>query len=288
MRRKIRVVAVAVVAGLVAGLLVVSTLSRESRLRASREPPHLPEEEVASRSRESASAEAAGPGARRDEGVEPRTDDDARRLRDEVIAWALDAGGAVCLEPPDRYLNDLWNVKAHRKREHVPEGTITGVFGPKTGADDWLAAMPARATFHAVDVRYSDVSAQGLDHLSGHEDVHVLVLTGCPHLRSEDLGVVATLPSLEILAVTGADLDDRVLSLLAGARALRRLELTGRGITDAGVPSLLGLSKLEQLRLSNTGVSSASLPLLARMPALSLLSLPEMQTLDRAALDAAR
>ncbi len=288
MRRR-TLVAASAAAVLVALFLVLLAFPRHRGGRASR-----PETAVRGQG-------AAGGGGTRTEGdavpgaatagsAEPLPDDAARRLREQVIDWALGVDGAVCLEPPDRYLNDLWNVKYHRKREQVPEGTITGVIGPKTGADDWLRAVPARATFHSVDLRGSDISARGLDQIAGREDIRVLILGRCPRLRFEDLGVVATLRSLEILVVTGADLDERTLSLLAGARSLKRLELSGLGITDAGVPHLLGLSKLEQLELSGTSVSRASLPP-ARADAGSEPAVPKGHAdmlLDRAALDAAR
>lgn len=193
----------------------------------------------------------------------------------------------VCSGSPDEYVTNFGNVQFCRTRGQLADKAAAGVGGPPSAVDEWLARIPADVTLHAVDLRRSDVTARGLDFLAGREDLRVLVVWGGPPLKSDDLRVVATLPSLEVLVVAGAELDDHALTLAASARNLRRLELSGMGITDAGVPRLLGLEKLEHLELDNTSASRRSLPLLARMPALSRLSLPGM-ALDRAALDAAR
>lgn len=276
-------------AGLLATILVLSAVSRKSRARTRREPAQASEVDVvpgpgriAPTPATAPSEGARGPGAR-DEGVEPGKEG-ARRLRDEVIAWALDVGGAVCLEAPDRYLSDLWNVKFHRKREQVPEGTITGAEGPKAGADDWLAAMPAKASLHAVDLRHSDVTGRGLALLAGH-DVRALILNRCDRLQVADLQVLRALPCLEILALRGLTLGDRALPYLEGLPRLRRVDLCGGAVTDVGVRHLIGLTALEDLDLGETRVTSASLPALARLPVLRHLRLPGTLPLDRAALD---
>ena len=209
-----------------------------------------------------------------------------REARERLVAWALDAGGMVCSGSPDEYVTNFGNVRFCRTRGQLADKAAAGVCGPQLAADEWLARIPADVTLHAVDLRRSDVTARGLDFLAGREDLRVLVVWGGPPLRSDDLRVIATLPSLEVLVVVGAELDDHALTLASSAR--RRLELSGMGITDAGVPRLLGLEKLEHLELDNTSVSRRSLPLLVRLPALSKLSLPGMLALDRAALDAAR
>lgn len=280
---------VAIVAGLILALLLsFGRPGGHARATPSRPERAAPEPVPAS----AAGGAAVAPGdgdsvaspAREAEGADPP----AEGARERLLAWAFDAGGMVCCETPERYLKDLWNVRFHRERSQVADGPVTGVYGPKVRADEWLAAMPRDVALHAVDLRYSDVSARGLDLLAGREDVRVLILLGCTHLRVEDLGVVAMLPALEILVVRGADLDDRALALVGGATRLRRLELSGMGITDAGVPHLLGLARLERLHLGHTGVSRASLPSLARMPSLGRLNLPNVAIVDRAALDAAR
>ncbi|MFI5402215.1 MAG: hypothetical protein ACHQ1G_04700 [Planctomycetota bacterium] len=208
--------------------------------------------------------------------------------RDRLLAWVFDANGRVCCATPETYFENLWNVQVYQVRERVPDAVVTGVFSPTFGVDDWLARMPDGVTLHGMDLRMSDVTARGLGVLAGRKDLRVLVILGCPGLRCEDLNVVATLPSLEILVVKGVNLDDRALSFIADARNLRRLELSGRGITDAGVPRLLGLPRIEQLDLSDTGISRASLPLLARMSALSRLSVANRTLVSRAEIDAAR
>ncbi len=291
MPRKTSVVAIVIVVAVLAVLLMLSAASRERWARASPEPERPPGEEVvpgpggsaSSPTPATAPSEGTGGSGVRDEGVEPGKDD-ARRLRDEVIDWALDVGGAVCLEAPDRYLSDLWNVRFHRKREQVPEGTITGVAGPEAGADEWLAAMPARASLHAVDLRHSDITGRGLAYLAG-KALKVLILTRCDRLQAADLQVLRTLPSLEILVLRGLPLGDRGLPYLEGLPRLRRLDLYGGAVTDAGVLHLLRLTALEDLELGETRVTAASLPALARLPALRNLRLPGALALDRAALD---
>jgi hypothetical protein len=218
------------------------------------------------------------------EGVEPPADNAARRTREQVIAWALDAGGAVCLEEPDRYLGDLWNVKFHRTRQGLGDAPVTGVAGPKEGVDDWLAAMPAGVPLHAVDVRYGDITGRGLALLAGH-DVRVLILTRCDRVRVEDLQALRALPFLEILTLRGLAFGDRAVAYLEALPRLRRLDLYGTAVTDMGVRHLLGFTALEHLELGETRVTAASLPALARLPALRRLALPGMQPLDRAALD---
>jgi hypothetical protein len=181
----------------------------------------------------------------------------------------------VCCEAPERYMADLWNVRFHRERSELPKIPVTGAHGPKEAADAWLQAMPRDIRLHALDLRGSDVTGRGLDCLVGREDLRVLILLNCPRLRTDDLGVIPTLPSLEILVVTGVELDDRALALAGGAGSLRRIQLSGSGITDAGIPHLLGLTKLEHLDLTATSVTGrAAFPQLQRMPSLRQIFLP--------------
>ncbi len=73
--------------------------------------------------------------------------------------------------------------------------------------------------------------------------------------------------------LSGTNVKDDDLRLLAGLSSLRELYLIGTNITDAGLKWLVDLQKLEELRVGNTKITDAGLKDLAKLKSLKMVGL---------------
>jgi hypothetical protein len=110
-----------------------------------------------------------------------------------------------------------------------------------------LAVPPIYTRFGPIDLGPRIKQAGGEKHIT---------LTGWDRPASEYRGLEAH-PDCVVLQMANADVDDRVLSHLAGMEQLRELDLDNTQIGDAGLAIVARLPALERLRLSRTRVSDA-------------------------------
>lgn len=92
-------------------------------------------------------------------------------------------------------------------------------------------------------------------------------------VRDADLAVLANLPYLEWLVLSGTSITDGGLIHLQTLARLRWLWLSNTAVSDAGLAHLAKLSSLEKIMLDGTRVRGPGLEVLARLPRLKELSL---------------
>lgn len=99
-------------------------------------------------------------------------------------------------------------------------------------------------------------------------------------VTGEDLKVLAGLPQLRELNLTGVPISDADLKALAPLKQLRTLELAGTRVTDAGLEELRPLAGLRELGLAETGVTDEGLKHLAGLPELQVVWLRSTRITD--------
>lgn len=106
----------------------------------------------------------------------------------------------------------------------------------------------------------------GLLALTELSDLERLSLAGAS-LRGLDLAVLAALPRLVELDLSGSGIDDRGLAGLAGAAALRRLDISRcDGLSQEGVAALAAAPRLEAVEVEGLGISPGQLRALLKAP----------------------
>ena len=89
-----------------------------------------------------------------------------------------------------------------------------------------------------------------------------------------------SLPNVEKLNFSSANMTDDALAHLADLRDLKELSINRTRITDDGLVHLAGLTKLERLNLNETNVTDAGLVHLKNLKALKQLHLNESKVSD--------
>jgi hypothetical protein len=89
-----------------------------------------------------------------------------------------------------------------------------------------------------------------------------------------------SLPNVEKLNFSSANMTDEALAHLADLRDLKELALNRTRITDAGLVHLAGLTKLDRLNLDETNVTDAGLAHLKDLKAMKHLHLNETKISD--------
>ncbi len=121
------------------------------------------------------------------------------------------------------------------------------------------------------------ITSEGLKKLSELHDLRVLNLYG-NGVDDDGIGMLASLPQLEVVDLSLLPLSDQCASQLARCRSLRELSLlyaegfAGPKMTSAGVQSLTELTTLERLNLTGARLTDQTLN--------DLLSLRELKLLE--------
>jgi len=89
-------------------------------------------------------------------------------------------------------------------------------------------------------------------------------------IRNDDLRMLVSFPTLELLNLSETPIDDDGLSHVAACKRLKELNLSGTKITDRGLSRLAKLGELTTLELNRTAVTDGGL--------LQLASLKKLQT----------
>jgi hypothetical protein len=102
------------------------------------------------------------------------------------------------------------------------------------------------------------------------EEIHA----EAPNLDDDELAVLAQMPSLSVLSLTGTKATGQAIEALVGSKSLRHLDLSGAvGITDDGLKPLSGHAELRVLKLSRIPLTDAIADVITSLPKLEELSL---------------
>jgi hypothetical protein len=93
--------------------------------------------------------------------------------------------------------------------------------------------------------------------LTGHKNLRELDITNMP-ISGEHLGVVATLPKLEVLRCTPKEKVKEAMAAIGKCKGLRVLTLDGGNISDESLGALRHLLDVEELSLSQNPVASGA------------------------------
>lgn len=130
-------------------------------------------------------------------------------------------------------------AQARPASDSKPLGQIT---------DDVLAAMFKGAPY--LNLTNNPVTDKGMATLVEHgKALRTLYLVGCSGITAEGFRLVARLPALEILYVSGSQLTDEVVEALKACPVLRRIEVVGDAV--AGGRALTGLKEVLRRRLAD-------------------------------------
>lgn len=158
-----------------------------------------------------------------------------------------------------------------------------------------VRGAPVRAghtrAWQAVLAALEDPTVVGLDAGGQASDALLADLAPCTHVTSLSLGgskqltdagvqVLAGLPALRHLDLSGTSITDSGMRALAGLHALETLSLAWTGVTDAGVASLAGCTALRSVDLQGTRSGDGALRALRNKPRLCDLRAGEAITDD--------
>lgn len=78
-------------------------------------------------------------------------------------------------------------------------------------------------------------------------------------IRNDDLRLLASFPTLEVLVLSDTPIDDEGLTHVVGCKKLKELDLSRTKITDRGLVRVANLAALEKLSLTGTKATNAGL-----------------------------
>ena len=141
---------------------------------------------------------------------------------------------------------------------------------PVAATRDWQSVLRllARTTSAVLDGDGQMTDAMLLD-ASGVPGVVSLNLSGSRALTDEGLRVLARLPNVRHLDLSGTAITDRGLGVLREMRSLETVSLALTRVTDAGVAHLAHCDELRQVDLSHTFTGDEAIRALAGKPKLA-------------------
>lgn len=144
-------------------------------------------------------------------------------------------------------------------------------------AIEWVTSIGGRAVPSSngglrlmdlpVGVRDAD-----LERISGLSRIAELELHRT-RVTDEGLKVIATLPDLQLLKLSGLPISDDGLRHLLPLRKLRSLQLSQTRVSDAGLKTVAGFSDLEELRLASLPITDSGVKSLASLTKLRIVHL---------------
>jgi hypothetical protein len=150
--------------------------------------------------------------------------------------------------------------------------------------DRYLAAIGGLDQLEELILDETNVTDDGLRHLSGLRQLKTLSLFAANRVSDSGLEHLKALDRLEVLDLSEAEASDGCGEALAQLRTLRRLNLAHTAVGDAVLQHLQHLTRLKYLNLSGTKVTSQGLKHLAQLLELKELYLAGT-SVDDAGLD---
>jgi hypothetical protein len=128
-------------------------------------------------------------------------------------------------------------------------------------------------------IRGSDVRADDLSCLGELEYLKSLELDGT--FVGVNYGVLAELPRLRFVSLTGPGIDDGVAAAVGRSKSITSVRLSGADLTDDGVRAITRATQLRSLTLIDApDVTNASIRGLGELPRLETLELPSIRIDD--------
>ena len=140
--------------------------------------------------------------------------------------------------------------------------------------------MRARGDLQKLDLRNTEVTDVGLEHLKGLTNLRGLDLSGCNIAGSLQLPNLRGTGAAGNARTSRCVMTDAGLKHLEGMSRLHQLDLIGCDVTDAGLTHLTGLISLKSLCLDDTKITDAGITNLKGLNSLQYLSLARMQLTD--------
>jgi len=214
----------------------------------------------------------------------------ASNSTEEAIQWVLKVGGKLTLREGRRSAPVVLTRDIPKGRLEIEEIAFSGkgLVGEVTDpAFAHLAPLRTAASVRFIGVAAGNEAFEFLQswtslesltieaglvtddlavHLSRLQSLKHLRLASCKGITSGFLSQLkGTLPNLESLQITGANLGDDCIPLLLHFKHLQSLSLNHTDITDEGAAALASLSTLKELSLIGTRVSLEGLAPLSRL-----------------------
>jgi hypothetical protein len=149
----------------------------------------------------------------------------------------------------------------------------------REGADELLERLKGQTKLRVLDLRWSDVSDDGLEHLNELTSLQELILSDSREFTDSGLEHLKGLPNLQNLALDHTEITDAGLVHLSSVPRLERLGLCYTRISDNGLPHLSGVTKLQILTLPGS-ITDAGLMHLNRLSSLRLVTVPKTHVTD--------
>ena len=142
--------------------------------------------------------------------------------------------------------------------------------------DQGLAWLSELKQLEELRLPYTPISAETLQAAARLPQLTALFLQENGNrleLSGAHLEILASMPALETLSITGSNLDDEGLETIAGIKSLRELSLSGSLVTGSSVGSLSKAPLLTSLLINSPALSIGileGLPALTRLESLQL------------------
>jgi hypothetical protein len=147
---------------------------------------------------------------------------------------------------------------------------------------DGVAALSGMQNLQTLSVGTPGVDGSVLESLRDLPQLKMLQLIGMD-ITDEQMANVNRFPNLTSLCVTSSRVTDEALAeVLAGLPDLRHLCLSGTQVTGKCLPYIASLSQLEQLQLNHTEINDEDVEVLADLPKLRVLGLENTEVTDSA------
>ncbi|MGE3776170.1 MAG: hypothetical protein AB7F89_03215 [Pirellulaceae bacterium] len=164
----------------------------------------------------------------------------------------------------DAQFRDFLTVTRHDLEVLRPPYNLRHLSLVRADIDDAsLALLEQEQQLEWLDLSFTLVSAQGLDHLAALPQLKRLTLVGVP-VGDEAAGRLAALRGLEELDLSGTRVGDEGLRQLTTLSRLKLLRLAHTAVTDTGIGQLQQLKRLEEIDVESTAVTPAALESLRR------------------------
>lgn len=111
-----------------------------------------------------------------------------------------------------------------------------------------------------------------LEKLADRGELQLLHLQKADAITTEGLQYVGKITELKDLSLAGRNVDDSIVTAVAGLPKLKKLRLRGTAITGDNFDAIAD-SPVEDLELAETDFSNTGMPAIARMPRLTKLNL---------------
>ena len=156
--------------------------------------------------------------------------------------------------------------------------------------DAGLAALRHATQLESLDIRYTDVTDEGLVHLEGLENLTELHLGGDARnvgTKITDLGIssLRRMKKLTVLTLVHTRVGNQSMTILRDMTGLKHLALSYTQVKDQGLADVATLKALQHLDLYTTAVTDAGIGHLQQLDKLDMLNLYDVTSVTEEAVN---